>query len=405
MKRILSLAWRNLWRTPRRTSVTLAAMTLATFFMIVYTSLMQGYLRDLERDVVEVEIGDLQIHASGYLERPSLYALMEDADAVVAALEEDGLAAAPRLLSGALVAGEDNSSGALLRGVDVERSQRVTQVANRIETGQWLAESDPRGVVVGRLLARTLEVDLDDELVVLGQATDGSMANDLFRVRGVLGSVSEATDRAAVFLPEQTFRDLFGIAEGAHQILVRRTPQQTLNEASALAESAASQHDPRTWRELMPFMATMIDTASSAIFMVSGVIYIAIAILILNAMLMAVFERIRELGVLKAIGMSPRKILLLILTEALLQALAAVALSVALAAPALWYLVNRGIDVGSLGNITMGGANFPSLWRGAVQTSTFLGPLSVFFFLVLLGVLYPGYKAASISPVEAMRHN
>ncbi|MEM9408353.1 MAG: ABC transporter permease, partial [Acidobacteriota bacterium] len=164
MKRILSLAWRNLWRTPRRTSVTLAAMTLATFFMIVYTSLMQGYLRDLERDVVEVEIGDLQIHASGYLERPSLYALMEDADAVVAALEEDGLAAAPRLLSGALVAGEDNSSGALLRGVDVERSQRVTQVANRIETGQWLAESDPRGVVVGRLLARTLEVDLDDEL-------------------------------------------------------------------------------------------------------------------------------------------------------------------------------------------------------------------------------------------------
>lgn len=405
MKRIFTLAWRNLWRTPRRTGVTLAAMTLAVLVMVLYTSLMQGYLRDLERDLVDVEIGDLQIHAEGYLERPSLYTRIEDTERVIDELEQAGFSAASRLLAGGLVAAKDNSAGALLKGVDLDRNSSVTQIAERIETGSWLSESAPLGAVVGRLLARTLDVGVGDELIVLGQATDGSMANELLKVRGVLSGVSEATDRATVFVAEATFREIFSVADGAHQILVKRPSDLSLDQAASTAGQVARGLDPRTWRQLLPFMATMIDTASSAILVASAVIYIAIAILVLNAMLMSVFERIRELGVLKAIGLAPRKVMILILVEALLQAVAAVILALAIAAPLLWYFTTSGLDVGRMGDVTVGGANLPSLWKGAVRTSTIAAPVSIFLVLVLLGVLYPGLKASRISPVEAMRHN
>ena len=215
MKRIFILAWRNLWRTPRRTVVTLAAMTLAVLFMILYTSLMQGYLRDLERDIVDVELGDLQIHAEGYLEKPSLYTRIEDAEQVIEELEESGLFAASRLLSGGLVAAKENSAGALVKGIDLDRNANVTAVAERIESGSWVSADAPLGAVIGRVLARTLGVEVGEELIFLGQASDGSMANELLEVRGVLGPVSEATDRATVFIPESTFRELFYLPEGA----------------------------------------------------------------------------------------------------------------------------------------------------------------------------------------------
>ncbi len=405
MKRLFSLAWRNLWRTPRRSGVTVAAMALAVLAMILYTSLMQGYLRDLERDLVDVELGDIQIHADGYLERPSLYTRIDDPETVIASLEESGHAAATRLLSGGLVAAEENSAGALLKGVDLARNASVSDVAERVDRGEWLSADAPLGAVLGRMLARTLGVEVGDELIVLGQAADGSTANELLRVRGVLRGVSEATDRSTVFVPEATFRDLFGIPEGAHQILVKRSSDAPLSAAAADATEAAGSHDPRTWRQLMPFMSTMIDTARGAIFMVSAVIYIAIAILILNAMLMSVFERVRELGVLKAIGLSPGRVMTLIVIEALLQAVTAVVVALLFATPLLWRLVGRGFDVGVLGNVTLAGANMPAVWRGALYPSTIAGPTGVFFVLVMLGVLYPGLKASRISPVEAMRHN
>jgi ABC-type antimicrobial peptide transport system permease subunit len=134
------------------------------------------------------------------------------------------------------------------------------------------------------------------------------------------------------------------------------------------------------------------------------IVYVVVAILILNAMLMAVFERIREFGIMKALGVSPGKVMTLILIESGLQTVIALFLGLTLSLPGLWYLTRVGIDTGALGGVSVMGVAYSSTWTAAVTLYTFVGPICMLLLLAFLAVLYPAVKAARISPVEAMRH-
>jgi ABC-type antimicrobial peptide transport system permease subunit len=134
------------------------------------------------------------------------------------------------------------------------------------------------------------------------------------------------------------------------------------------------------------------------------IVYLAIAILILNAMLMAVFERIRELGVLKALGFSPTALLGLVLLESAIQTLLAIVVGLALGIPGILYLSRVGIDLGMLAGTSIMGIAMDPIWRAAVNPGVFVTPVLMLTFIVLLAVIYPAGKAAMLRPVEAMRH-
>lgn len=401
---ILKIAWRNLWRHRRRTIVTIAAMTLALSVLILYTGLLEGYLRNMERNILDLEVGDVQVHAGDYLNRPSIYTRIEQPEALLRELGERGYRATARLLGGGLVASGESSAGALFRGVDVVRDATVTRISQHVSQGTWLEPSDHDGVVLGRRLAQTLDVAPGDELVLLSQAADGSTANDLFEVRGVLLGVGDATDRSGVFLTADAFREFFVLPDGAHQIILRRSGEQDLDLLAGAAREAASDLDVKTWRELMPTMASLIDSTRGLVQIVFYVVYVVIAILVLNAMLMAVFERIREFGVMKAIGVSSRTVLGIIVLESALQTAIAIGIGLALSLPGLWYLTSTGIDTGALGGISLMGVAFNQIWYAVVTPYTFWGPILALVVMVTLAVFYPALKAARIAPLDAMRH-
>ncbi len=212
------MAWRNIWRNKRRTMVTIAAMSVAVFITIIYSGLIAGMLVQLESDTLDFELGAVQIFAPGYQDKPSIYTDIEETDALLERLDAAGLRATPRLLGGGLVAHGEASAGAFLRGVDLERDPKVLALSKQVFEGQWLDAGDPMGAVIGRKLAHTLGVEPGSELVVLSQATDGSMANDLFTVRGVLKGVGSETDRGGVFMsrcskkPSRTWLGTRGLA-------------------------------------------------------------------------------------------------------------------------------------------------------------------------------------------------
>ncbi len=401
---LFKMAWRNIWRSRRRTLVTVAAMTLALWVMILYSGLLEGYFVGMERNILNLELGDVQVFAEDFRDDPSLYTRIENPEPVLARVEALGFRAAARLLGGGLAAAGESSAGVSFRGVTTVEDADVSDIHKHVAAGRWLAEERPKGVVIGRRLARTLGVEPGDELVALSQAADGSIANDLYRVRGVLKGISDVTDRTGVFMTAKAFRDFFAMQEGAHQIIVRRPEGVDVEEAAEAVRQIAAGLDVRSWRELMPTIASMLDSVRGLMIVVFFIIYIAIGILILNAMLMAVFERIREIGVLKALGFSPGWVLGLIVLESVLQTGLAVLLGLALSVPGLWFLVEVGINMGTLGGMSVMGLAVDPVWRAVVTRATFTMPVLVLVVIVTLAVVYPALKAAVIRPVEAMRH-
>ncbi len=401
---VYTMAWRNVWRNRRRSVVNIAAMTLSLCVLVLYSGMVEGYVRSLEEDLVEVEIGDLQVYAEDYLDNPSIHTRVESSEMLVKELEGAHFAASPRLVAGGLLARGNASAGVRVVGLDVERDKTVSVVYQRLARGAWLDVHDSRGVVLGRGLARALEAHVGDELVVVSQAADGSIANELLRVRGILGIVGTGTDRTAVFMTAATFRELMVVPRGAHQIIVRRPPGSDLQAAAGTVRGIVGDYNARTWRELMPAVAMMVEQARSVIYLVFGLIYVAVGILLLNAMLMAVFERIREFGVLKAVGMGPGRVLTMILAEAGIQVGVALVVGLLLCLPAMWYLATMGVNVGTLGGASVLGVAMRQVWHGVFSLSSISGPVVTLLVVVFLAVLYPAVRAAWIRPIAAMSH-
>ena len=190
---------RNIWRSRHRSGVVIGAMAFAGFIMIYYAALLEGFLVTAEKNAVGMVSGHFQIHASDYRNDPDLYKRILKADKLIDDIESLGYHATGRLFGFGLVAAGSSSAGVSVQGVDLKREITVSGLYQHIMDGQWLDASDPSGVVIGRKLARMLGVEVGDEVVFVGQAADGSMATELYRVRGVYKSVGEGIERAGFF--------------------------------------------------------------------------------------------------------------------------------------------------------------------------------------------------------------
>jgi ABC-type lipoprotein release transport system permease subunit len=402
--KILSLAINNVGRNRQRTLVTVSALAFAGFIMLFYASLIEGFLRTIEQTAVGMDLGEIQIHVPGYRDNPDLYQRIEHPDDLIQKLESVGLSASPRLFGFGLAASASASAGVGLRGVDLQREPSVTRIHRHVMQGAWLDEVDPDGVVIGRKLARTLGAKIGDEVVIVTQAADGSMANRLYRVRGILKSIGEGLDRSAVFMMEGAFRDLMVLPEGAHEIaVVRRDTALDLQSATERAVRAAPGLEVMNWRQLQPVLATLIDISGVSLFFMILITYTAVGMVTLNAMLMSVFERIHEFGVMKAIGVSPGQVVALIFTEAMIQTTTAGVLALALGLPVSLYYQRHGIDLsGWTGTGTIMGVAIEPIWYCRVTPLTVIMPVVFLFVIAALAVVYPAVKAAVIRPVQAI---
>ncbi len=383
---ILKMAWRNVWRNTRRSAITIAAMTLALFMELLYSGLVQGLVIGMTEDATAYELGDVQVFTKGYLTKPSIYDTVPDHERILQQLEAKGYRATERLFGGGLSASGELSSGAMFVGIDPVQDAATLDLHEAIAEGQWLSDDDPKGILVGRGLARTLALEIGDEVVVLSGAADGSVANDLFQVRGILMSVAAGLDRSAILMTESTFRELMALPEGAHKIFVRKPIDTPLPQAKddVLAVVGTGDDAPavKTWKEVSPFLAQYIDSVSSVVVVMYVIVYLAVGILVLNAMLMAVFERIRELGVLKAIGYSPTQVLSMMLVEGLIQGVVATVLGITLATPVMWYMGTYGVNVGALGGMEMAGMTMPPIWLGRYTPDVLVVPILILFVIV-----------------------
>ncbi len=405
-------AFRNVARNRIRTIVTMGAMAFAASIMILYSSLLDGFLLTMKRNAVDISLGELQIHKKGYRDDPDLYNQVTNLPALLKNLKKSGIYGAPRLYAVGLTAAGENSSGVVIRGVYVEAEKKVTSIDKHVMKGKWLSVNFPREVVIGRKLSKNLDVGLGDEVVLLSQAADGSMANDLYRVRGILKTIGSAIDSGGFFMVEQEFRTLMLVGDGAHEIALKRIdPDISLSVAKQSVletlKRAGEKGEVLSWRELKPVLSQLLQTTDAALLFMLLITYTAIGMVTLNAMLMSVFERMKEFGVMKALGVQPSQIIALIMTEAAIQGVGSAVIAMFAGGGISKMVEKNGIDLtGIIGNsgVSIAGIAMDPVWHGAVSAKSIGAPITVLLVVVGISVIYPAIKAAYISPVSAMRH-
>jgi len=404
---LLLLATRNVARNRQRSLVTVLAMGFACAMMIVFSGLMVGMLKGSETNIVSVNSGDIQIHMPGYLDDPDIYQLMEQPESLLAELRQAGFSVSSRLYTAGLMASDESSSGVLLRGVDLNYESTISLIDQHIFRGQWLSAEDPHGVVIGRKLARLLDVEVGDNLVFVGQMADGFMANDEFRVRGVLKSVSATIDNGGVLMADAMLRELIALPPGVHEIIVMRTDrEQNIDMAQQQVQTIAGDKlEVLSWRELMPIIARFLDTAEIQTLIMQLFTYIAVGSVVLNAVLMSVFERIQQFGIMKAIGVRPWQLVRLIYLESLVLAAIAIILGMLLGGSLVLYLQDHGIDMSDLaGSFSFAGIALDPIWYAEMTPLVLIFPVAFLLLMTLVAVIYPAAKAARLQPVEAIYH-
>ena len=403
---LLQMAYRNIWRHRQRSLITIVAMGFASTIMLFYAALMEGMLADSERNAIAMNSSEVQIHAFGYRRDADLYKRIVEDEAILQRLAEQGFLATPRLFGFGLAAAGTASAGVAIRGLDVTRESRVTDLHRHLMEGQWIDSAVPSGVVIGRRLAHTLGVGVGDEVVFVSQAADGSMADALFQVRGILKSVGEAIDRGGFIVPIASLRELLVIPAGSHEIVLRHPDEQlSLTQKRDRAAIVAEGYEVIHWKQLLPAIAAILESADAQIIVFILITYIAVAIVILNTMLMGVFERIREFGVIKALGVTPIQLITLIMLETQIQVTLAALITLVCGIPlALWFSTH-GIDLSALSSgISFGGIAIDPIWRARLTPNAIIMPVALLYLIATLAVLYPAIKAALIRPVAAIHH-
>ena len=399
-------AWRNLWRNRRRTYITMAAVAANTMVLILLNCLNDGIINGAINNVTSVLVGDAQIHHPDYLDSRSFYDTIDNPEAFIAGAEAKGYKVAPRRFGHGLVAFGSKSAGGTIWGIDPGAEQAAFTLPSKLKKGRFLESAAKKELVIGHRLARTLNADLGAELVLLIQAADGSMGNELYRVVGVLSEVGDAVDRSGLIMHQDDFEALF-VAQGkVHEIAVRAPGGRRAEVVLKDLEAVRGEAQLKSWKGIVPSFADMVEMNGKANIIFGLIFALAAGLGVMNTMLMATYDRVREFGVLRALGASPLRILRGITAEALILAVVASALGAGLGFGGAYILQTVGIDLSGIAGdgIQMSGTVMDTMLRAQISfEAVIIGPI-LMCVICPLASLYPAVKAARLDPVIAMNH-
>jgi len=398
-------AWRNAGRNHRRTAIVITATAVGVGGILIAMAINFGMIFEMVDAAIETGIGDLQVHGRGFEDKPALEVRItpeEGVDKRLVAGIPGVRAWAPRVLGEGLVFSPRASVGVRVLGVDPAREARVSVLASSIVEGGWL-DGEARRLVMGERLARRLQVGVGGKVVLSSQALNGDMVGEAFRVCGLFRTSSRALDEGAVLMRLGESQSLLGLGQDFSELVLRAEPGADLAFLKRrLGERLPHDLEVKSWREVEPILVAMIGMYDKIGWVVYAAVFVAMAFGIANVLLMAVYERIREIGILTAIGMTPARLVAGVAVESLLLTLAGVAAGFALGLGSVW-LLRGGIDL-SAWSEGLQAYGIPTRIRPVIRSTDLVVPVVVALVTALLASLWPALRAVRIRPAEALRH-
>ncbi len=402
------MAFRNIFRQRRRSLLTALTMFGGFALAALAIGVADGTFNNIVNMFTRTRLGHIQIHASGYLDRPSLSKTIADVPRIGRTIEAspDALAWAPRVSSGGLASVGDKTEGVRIIGIDPVLEERATRFEQSLTAGRAFSSPAATEIILGDALARNLGAAPGGEVVLVTQGADGSLADAKYSLVGLVDTGDLATNRSTAYLPIGTARNLLVLDDRVHEIVViARSLKRVAALDAALGRALAGLPlDIQPWQVFAKSFYTAMQAKLKGNNVVLLVLFIVVAIGVLNTALMAVLERRREYGVLRAVGTRPRQIFALIVLETLFLASLSVVVGAVVSVPANAYLASHPIPISGLFSspVTFGGMQYTTVTSEVDARSIIIPTVTVFVSAILVSIL-PAIKAARTDPARAIR--
>ncbi len=404
---ILQMGWRNIWRNKRRTAVILAAVIIGVWAMIFMGALMRGIADQMVKNSIATLTGHIQVQNGTFRNDPVIEHFMTEPEKlapVLARLPADARWT-QRIRVNAIAANARHSNGVVLVGIDPGREAKISFIGDAVCQGRYLREDDSYGIIIGQALLEKFETRLGHKLVMMSQGADGEIASRAFRIVGVFRAELESTEKRFMFVTLPAAQQMLKAGDEVSEVAILLG---NYSDAAATADTiragiADKSLKVYTWKDLLPLVSSIMKMYDGFIFIWFIVVFIAMGFGLVNTILMAVFERVREFGLLRALGMKPRLVVAEVLAESFFLLVIGTFIGNVLGLASVWVLSGTGIDLSAFAQ----GMEFAGMSRiifPVVHARDVVGADLTVFLLGVLVSMYPAVKAARFTPVEAMAH-
>ena len=406
LKKLWVIAFRGLGRNRRRTGLTMLAVTLGLAVLIMMAGFVAGIFDSMISFSILLQSGHVQIRSENFkMEKPSLKwgdLLENSGELLESAGKTEGVTAiAPVLWAGGFVNTPEEMISVNVTGIDPNSSFH-DPIREGIVAGQYLEVDDRDGVLIGEKLARDLGLTAGSKISLLVNTSDGETDEDIFTVRGLFSTGVVSYDAGTVYMPLPKAQAITNTGERISAVILLTEDAETADPvAVALRGPGLS---VVTWKDMNALILSAIEQGNYFYFMIYGIVILIVAVLIANTLLMSVFERTRELGILASLGLKGYQIMTMILLEAGTLALIGIVGGLILGSLVVWYLSFNGLYIGDDIASMVQGFAYPSTFYAKIAPGDFLALSAAMLGIVLLAALYPARFAARLEPAEALQY-
>ena len=403
---LLKLAWLNIWRNKRRTIITATSVFFAVVLAIVFRSLTDGVYDNMIHNVVSYSSGYLQVHKKGYWNEQSIDNTFEENELLYQELLKNIKVThiMPRLQAFALASSEDKTKGVLILGIDPDKEKEVNNLYDKIIDGEYIEGINENAIVLGEGLASQLKLKVNDTLVLLGQGYHASSAAAKFSVKGIIKLGALELNNNVVYMPLQQSQNMHGAENRLTSVSVMLDKATNLEDLKHVLQNSINKdrYEVMSWKEMMPEIDQFIEADSTGHYIIIGILYFIISFGLFGTLLMMIFERKHELGILIAIGMKKRLLAFVLLLESIMISLIGCFTGVIAGILFIkWFTLHPIHLTGDLKEIYED-YGMESIIYFSSHEKIFIVQTLIVLILSILLAFYPGYKVMKLKPIEAI---
>jgi putative ABC transport system permease protein len=402
---LFQIAWRNIWRNKSRSLVVISSIIIGVWAGIFILAFIWGLYQNNINESVFKQLSHIQIHHPTFLEENDSKYTLSNSNEIVNSLEADDriTSVSLRVISTGMISSPTTASGVKIYGI--HPTTEIIQIAlnESVKEGAYFDSGKENEILIGEKLSKKLKIKLKSKVVLTFTNVQSEIVSGAFRVGGIYRTKNISLDEVNVYVQQNYLRELLELdASQSNEIAILIKDEGQLDSIKKLATNLVSEGIIEDWKELSPELGMIIESFNLYTYILTGIILLALTFGIINTMLMSVLERIRELGMLMAIGMNKRKIFLMIMLETFYLTLLGCPIGLFIGWLSVTLLGKIGIDIAMFSE-GLASYGFNSMIYPSLENENYIIIGSMCLITAILSAIYPAYKALQLNPSEAIR--